>query len=102
MLSKEGNVLRYELTNLFPPFIPAMSDPRLQQPDEYFSGQVLGALFAEVGPSVPAQYQSPYRAEMGSKLEPLWQDMWDGKLAPADAFTQVAEGIRKTMAEEQG
>ncbi|MBE2239558.1 MAG: extracellular solute-binding protein [Caldilineaceae bacterium] len=102
MLSKEGNVLRYELTNLFPPFIPAMSDPRLQQPDEYFSGQVLGALFAEVGPSVPAQYQSPYRAEMGSKLEPLWQDMWDGKLAPADAFTQVAEEIRKTMAEEQG
>jgi ABC-type glycerol-3-phosphate transport system substrate-binding protein len=100
MLSTEGNVRRYEMTNLFPPFIPAMSDERLQQPDEYFSGQVLGALFAEVGPSVPPQFQSPYRAEMGSKLEPLWQEIWDGNLAPEDAFRQVAEDVRKSMEQE--
>lgn len=100
MLSKEGNVLRYELTNLFPPFIPAMSDPRLHKPDEYFSGQDLGGLFAEVGPSVPPQYQSPYRAELQAKLDAMWQDIYDGKVKPADAFKQVADEIRKTMEQE--
>ena len=91
---------RYEMTNLFPPFIPAMDDPRLHKPDEYFSGQDLGGLFAEVGPSVPAQYQSPYRAEMGSKLDAEWQNIWDGKSQPADVFRQIAEDTRKTMEQE--
>lgn len=100
MLSIEGNVRRYEMTTLFPPFIPAMNDPRLHKPDEYFSGQDLGGLFADVGPSVPAQYQSPYRAEMQSKLEPLWQGMYDGTVAPADAFKQVSDEIRRTMEQE--
>ncbi|MFO7633953.1 MAG: extracellular solute-binding protein, partial [Caldilinea sp.] len=100
MLSTEGNVRRYEMTTLFPPFIPAMDDPRLHNPDEYFSGQNLGGLFAEIGPSVPAQYQSPYRAELQSKLEPLWQGMYDGAVVPADAFKQVSDEIRKTMEQE--
>lgn len=100
MLSKEGNVRRYELTNLFPPFIPAMDDPRLHKPDEYFSGQDLGGLFASVGPTVPPQYQSPYRAELQSKLDPLWQDIYDGKVKPADAFKQVSDEVRKTIEQE--
>jgi arabinosaccharide transport system substrate-binding protein len=101
MLSKEGNVRRYEMTNLFPPFIPAMDDPRLHKPDEYFSGQDLGALFAEVGPSVPAQYQSPYRAEMESQLGAVWQQIYDGAIKPADAFKQISDDIRKTMEAEK-
>jgi len=100
MLSVEGNVRRYEMTNLFPPFIPAMDDPRLHKAEEYFGGQDLGELFAELGPSVPAQYQSPYRAEMGSNIGPLWVEIYEGNLTPAEAFAQVADDIRKVMAEE--
>ncbi|MCX6047008.1 MAG: extracellular solute-binding protein [Chloroflexi bacterium] len=94
MLSVDGNARRFEMTNLFPPLIPAMTDARLHKPDEYFNGQDLGAVFAEVGPKVPSQYQSPYRAEMNSKLTPLWQDIMDGKAKPADAFAQVAKDLR--------
>jgi arabinosaccharide transport system substrate-binding protein len=93
----EGNVRRFEMTNLFPPFIPAMENERLHAADDYFNGQDLGAVFAEVGPSVPAQYQSPYRAELNLQLSPLWQDIYNGTLPPADAFAQVATGIRETM-----
>lgn len=100
MLSVEGNVRRFEMTNLFPPFIPAMNDPRLHKADEYFSGQDLGQVFAELGPSVPPQYQSPYRAELNSNLGALWQDIYDLKVTPADAFKKVAEDVRKVMAEE--
>lgn len=97
MLSVEGNVKRYELTNLFPPLIPAQQDPRLHKPDEYFSNQDLGKVFADLGPSVPPQYQSPFRTEMNTKLTPLWQDIYDGKRKPADVFKQVADEIRKAM-----
>jgi ABC-type glycerol-3-phosphate transport system substrate-binding protein len=98
MLSADANVRRYELTNLFPPLISAMSDARLHKPDEYFSNQDLGKLFADLAPSVPAQYQSPFRSEMNSKLTALWQDIYDGKAKPADAFKQVSDEIRTAMA----
>lgn len=99
MLSVEGNVRRYLETTLWPPFIPATTDPRLHTPNPYFGNQDLGELFATVTPSVPAQYQSPYRAELNTKLTPMWQDIYDGKLKPADAFKQVAEEIRTSMAQ---
>ncbi len=36
---------------------------------------------------------------MNTKLTPMWQDIYDGKLKPADAFKQVAEEIRTSMAQ---
>ncbi len=100
MLSVEGNVRRFLETALWPPFIPAMEDPRLHKPDEYYSGQDLGAVFADVAPGVPAQYQSPYRSELNSLLSPFWQDIYDGKVMHADAFKEVAQKVRDIMAEE--
>jgi ABC-type glycerol-3-phosphate transport system substrate-binding protein len=97
MLSVEGNVRRYEMTNLWPPYIPAMENERLHKPDEYYSGQDLGAVFADVGPEVPPQYQSPYRSELGSLLGPFAQDILDGKVKHADVYKEVAEKIRAIM-----
>ncbi len=100
MLSVEGNVRRFQLTTLFPPFIPAMSDARLHKADEYFNGVDLGALFATVGPEVPQQYQSAYRSELNSKLGGMWQDIYDLKITPEKAFKQVSDEIRKVMVDE--
>jgi ABC-type glycerol-3-phosphate transport system substrate-binding protein len=100
MLSVEGNVRRYEMTNLFPPYIPAMDNERLHFADEYFSGMDLGGLFAEIAPEVPPQYQSPYRAELNLLLTPLWQEVYDGFSSPRDTFTEVADEIRTVMEEE--
>jgi ABC-type glycerol-3-phosphate transport system substrate-binding protein len=100
MLSVEGNVRRYELTTLYPPFIPAWEDERLLAPDEYFSGQSLGALFAEIGAEAPSQYQSPYRSELNSLLAAAWQDIFDGVLTPEEVFKDVSEEIRQTIADE--
>jgi len=69
MLSPEANVLRYLETKLWPPLKAAWEDPRLHTADPYFGNQDLGQLFAMLGPEVPAQYQSPYRAELNSLLQ---------------------------------
>lgn len=100
MLSVEGNVRRFELTSLFPPYIPAMDDPRLHAADEYFSGQDLGGIFAQVAADVPAQYQSPYRSELNTKLGAKWQAIYDLEETPADVFTSIANEIRDIMAAE--
>ena len=97
MLSIEGNVRRFELTNLFPPYIPAMDNDRLHADDEYFSGQDLGAVFADVGPEAPPQWQSPFRSQLNSLLAAARQDIKDGNRSPADAFAEIAATIRDEM-----
>ena len=97
MLSIEGNVRRFELTNLFPPYIPAMDNERLHADDEYFSGQDLGAVFADVGPEAPPQWQSPFRSQLNSLLAAARQDIKDGNRSPADAFAEIAATIRDEM-----
>jgi arabinosaccharide transport system substrate-binding protein len=97
MLSVEGNVRRFELTNLFPPFIPAMDNERLHAADAYFSGQDLGALFAEVGPEAPAQYQSPFRTQLNDLLTAARQDILDRNRTPEEVFTEIAQTIRDEM-----
>lgn len=97
MLSVEGNVRRFELTNLFPPYIPAMDNARLHAADEYFSGQDLGELFADVGPEAPPQWQSPFRSQLNSLVTAARQDIIDGNRSPADAFSEIAATIRDEM-----
>ena len=97
MLSKEGNVRRFELTSLFPAFIPAMDDARLRAADPYFSGQDLGAVFAEIGPEAPAQYQSPYRSQLIDLMNAARQDILDGRRTPEETFSRIADTIRDEM-----
>ncbi|MBV7333233.1 extracellular solute-binding protein [Chloroflexi bacterium TSY] len=100
MLSVEGNVRRFEMTNLFPPFIPAMDNERLHAEDAYFSGQDLGAVFADVGPEAPAQFQSPFRSQLNDLRGTAFQDLIDGNRTPEEVFTEIAEAVRDEMALE--
>jgi arabinosaccharide transport system substrate-binding protein len=97
MLSVEGNVRRFELTSLYPPFKPAWTDERLHAPDEYFSGQDLGGLFADVGAEAPAQYQSPFRTQLNDLLTAARQDILDRNRTPEDVFTEIAATVRDEM-----
>ena len=97
MLSVEGNVRRFELTSLFPPFKPAWTSERLHAADTYFSGQDLGGLFAEIGADAPAQYQSPYRTQLNDLRDAAWQDLIDGNRTPEDVYQEIANTIRDEM-----
>ena len=97
MLSIEGNVRRFELTTLWPPYIPAMASERLHAADEYFSGQDLGALFSDVGPEAPPQWQSPFRSQLNGLRSAAWQDVIDGNRSPEEVFTEIANTIRDEM-----
>jgi arabinosaccharide transport system substrate-binding protein len=97
MLSVEGNVRRFELTSLYPPFKPAWTDERLHAADEYFSGQDLGGLFADVGGEAPAQYQSPFRTQLNDLLNAASQDILDRNRTPEEVFQEIAATVRDEM-----
>lgn len=101
MLSVEGNVRRYLLTKLWPPLKPSWEDERLYKPSPYFGDQVLGQLFAEVGPEVPAQHQSPYLPMFHSGAEPwitkYWRDIIDGRKTPEQAAKEYSKIVREKM-----
>ncbi len=96
MLSPEGNVRRYELTNLWPPLRSAWEIEQLYKPDPYFGGQEIGRLFSEVGPEVPAQNQSVFLYEVHSTLWPqkYWPDVLEGRIDPEEALRALTTDIR--------
>jgi len=101
MLSPEANVRRYELTNLWPPLRSAWKDERLYKPDPYFGDQIVGKVFAEVGPESPVQHQSPYLYLIHSTLWPqkYWPVVLEGGMDPEKALKSLAEEVRKEMEE---
>jgi arabinosaccharide transport system substrate-binding protein len=60
---------RFLATNIIPPFKEAWDLPEFQIPNEYFSGQKLGAEFARLAPDVPPIFASPVYKSAQSKLD---------------------------------
>jgi len=97
MCSVEGNVKRYELTTLFPPYTPAMYDERLLKPDPYFSNQSLGTLFREISSKTPSQYQHPFRTFLQGEVNKIWNDIMDGTISPADAAAEIEKKVNEEI-----
>lgn len=98
-LTVEGNALRYQMIQLFPPFIPAFRDKRLIEPDPYFGGQRMGLLFGEIGLKAPAQYQSPFRPDFYTAWGSYAGQVFEGRLSARDGLREASERIRQMMAE---
>jgi arabinosaccharide transport system substrate-binding protein len=67
-LNKAALGERFAATNIIPPFKDAWNLPEFQKPNRFFSGQPLGAMYAELAPEAPATYETPYSALATSKL----------------------------------
>ncbi|MFW5841423.1 MAG: extracellular solute-binding protein, partial [Planctomycetota bacterium] len=69
---KESIEFLFKQTNILPPFKWAWDLEVVKQPNEYWSGQRLGAMYAELAPQVPPQYSSPYvqmaKTQLGAAL----------------------------------
>ena len=95
MLRVPAVVKRYKAINLYPPFIPAWSDPEMHDPIPFFDGQDIGKLYADVGREVPPQYQSPYRPQLSTQeLGPRMLDIYQRKRSPQEVFAEVSRAVR--------
>lgn len=97
LLTKTGTVEAFQMIDLFPPFIPSWSDKALHTPNKYMGGQDLGALFSDVGRKVPAEYQSPYRADFETFTGADAPILLQGKASPSAWLKKEADKIRAEM-----
>jgi len=67
-LHKENLGRNFNKFNILPPLRDAWNLPELAEPNPFYSGQVIGSLFAELGPGIPPEYSSPYSEVARSKL----------------------------------
>jgi arabinosaccharide transport system substrate-binding protein len=67
-LNKEDLAERFRANNILPCSREAWEHPSFHEPRAYWSGQPLGALFAQLAPQVPFQYTSPFIGTAKGKL----------------------------------
>ncbi len=60
---------RFLATNIIPPLKEAWNMPEFQQPNEFYSGQRVGAEYARLAPDTPVVYASPVYKSAQSKLD---------------------------------
>jgi lactose/L-arabinose transport system substrate-binding protein len=53
LCTREGQVAQYKRYDLFPAFLPALSDPYFEQPDPFYGGQKMTALFVKAINGLP-------------------------------------------------
>jgi arabinosaccharide transport system substrate-binding protein len=59
---------RFLDSNIIPPLKDAWDLPELNRPSEFFCGQRIGRLYAEIAPQTPPEYASPYTTLAQAKL----------------------------------
>ena len=67
-LREEDLGKRFILLNIIPPLKDAWDMEELDTPNEFYSGQPLGRLYAELAPTTPPNYISPFWDMTNDKL----------------------------------
>ena len=98
-MTKESQLKRYEELRYFPTMIDALEDPSMAGvTDEYYGGQQVGQIFADIAPEVPAWYQSPIRPPLVDALNAELNGFYSGQSSAEQmldaVFAKVEQATR--------
>ncbi|WP_172979641.1 ABC transporter substrate-binding protein [Agromyces agglutinans] len=101
LVSPENQATTYSEIGNFPSSISAIDAPALQEPDEFFGGQVTTDVFREASENMPTNYTSPIDNEVSApyfteliNIESLGKDpeqAWDDAVAAAKQVWETAQ-----------
>lgn len=63
---------RFAFSNIIPPFKEAWDLPEFQEPNAYYSGQKLGAMFAKLAPETPPAWSTAYSTIAEGKMSEVF------------------------------
>jgi arabinosaccharide transport system substrate-binding protein len=101
---------RFQATNIIPVLKDAWNIPELDRPNEYYSGQKIGRMYADLAPHTPPVYSSPVDAQARTKLDEAYalsaeHYMKHGEAGLMEAIranlAKVADDVRKYADREQ-
>ena len=76
---------RFSDMNIVPPLKDAWNMPEFDEPREYYGGQAIGRLYAELAPETPPLYVSPYSGLASTKLTDVYLNAMDHYRRHGDA-----------------
>lgn len=93
-LTTEGVVADFKARTAYPAYKPAYEDPALQEPTEYFGGQKLAQVYADLAPGLPPFNQSTVwgqttQAVAREVITPVMQDKKSARAALTDLRATV-------------
>lgn len=97
-MTKESQLKRYEELRYFPTMIEALEDPSMAGvTDDYYGGQQVGQIFADIAPDVPRWYQSPIRRPLVDALNAELNGFYSGNSSAEQTLDAVYANVRQAM-----
>jgi ABC-type glycerol-3-phosphate transport system substrate-binding protein len=101
LLTKEGQIFKYQTTQSFPTRLDVMNDPGIVGfEDPFFGGQKVGAVLAEVAPFALGLPANEFLTEAFELLRPAVPEVIGDEKTPEVALKDAADNLRKVI--EQG
>jgi multiple sugar transport system substrate-binding protein len=94
LATKEAQNKIFELTDIFPAYIPAWDDPLYDEPDPYFGGQMSRRFFADAAAKVtPPPFPAPMDDAVEWNIVSYFNDGMANGLAKDDLVQFIKDGI---------
>lgn len=94
VFSLEGNVAAYESQEIWPTYLPALSDPAFSQPNEFYGGQSIGEVFVEASKTIPPIQKTADFKESMAIVAKHYIRALDDEITPEEALSDAAAEIR--------
>jgi arabinosaccharide transport system substrate-binding protein len=91
---------RFRATNIVPPLKDAWNMPAFDEPREFFGGQAIGRLFADLAPETPPSYVSPYSKLAQTKITEVYLGAADyyGRSGGEELKTYISQALKTRAA----
>ena len=96
-LTREGQIKRWQEIRYLPTMAEVWDDPVMIEPDAFLGGQEPGAVYKELAPTAPTQYQSPFWNQLTVELAGQLSELYNGRKSAADAIRDAAAAIEAEM-----
>lgn len=101
LLSPENQASTYTEVGNFPSSVSALDDDALQQPDDFFGGQVTTDVFREASENMPISYTSPIDNEVSAPFYTELTNIESLDKDPEQAWTDAVAAARQVWEQSQ-
>ncbi|MBV7331418.1 ABC transporter substrate-binding protein [Chloroflexi bacterium TSY] len=101
-MTKENQILRFEMIQYYPHMIEALNDPRISElTDPYYGDQAIGSVLASVAEDTPIWYQSQFRDAFQTEFTAQLPAFFEGTTTDEELIDAVVEVTNKEIADYQ-
>jgi ABC-type glycerol-3-phosphate transport system substrate-binding protein len=99
MLTKEGGTSVYQVMQQMPVVKSVIHDDSITNiPDDFYGGQAINKVFADIADSIPPHYPSPFMTEAEQEIMKIYAPLMKGQGTYQSQIDGAADAITKLMA----